>query len=238
MKQILVLFCLFCLASCKSHYITKKTIIHKNEILAIGNFNGFDKDFETITTAILKNKIRIRISEVPFTEKSFNSYTEQLKYLGKTTNLSYIDSIKEKPYFVVVELTDKVGYITELNNEYNKEVLKYLKQSEDLELVSSISLVLQKNELQTIQKADDFYLETSQNKKVLLFCFQKGKEIGKLDLNSGFVLEYQVSNFCWGKTETDIIELFDIIKTGHSCSQGTYKNANEIKPKTYDFKEF
>jgi hypothetical protein len=240
MKKLIVLFCVFGFISCKSSKNMKKFVTQDVEILALGKSKSDlnEKNFETSSVGLIRNKIRVGVSKHSFTKSLFKNYTSQLLVVGMKKKIEYIDSISEKPTYYKVQLLDRVAFIDELNQEYNKSLLSYLKQTEGVYVISNISIVLSEKNIQLINVSDDFYLLTSTNKKAVIHAFKNDVEVGVLDMSLDFVLDYKLSKFCWGKGDSEKPEIFDVINEKEKCSYGTYENANQIVPKTYDFKNY
>lgn len=240
MKIIIIVCSLLILIGCKSTKTINKNISQNIALLAIGKSksNIGNITFRTASNAVIEKPIRVGITQKVFTKSTFKKYQSQLKSIGKVTSERYVDSLLMKPIYFELELLDKVMFVEELNKKQNRALFDYLTKTEEVVFVSNISLVFSKENANIFHEGDEFYVETSENKKMTIQAFKSDVEIGSLNVSLDHVLNYQLSKFCWGKGESDTPVIYDVLLEKENCSEGTYRNANQILPKTYDFKNY
>ncbi len=237
MKKIIVsLLLLLIIASCKT--ITNQSKNQKItdsavELLTIGNSNSklSTSSFSTDAIPVLKQKIRINASELTFNKTLFKSYDNSAKLQGKENPLTYIDSIPQKPSYILLKIMDKVTLIEELNSDYNKTVFEYLKSTAYTQLISEISIVFDERTKQAVKNAEEIFIINEKYKKYSLALYKNGEQFEQIELSKGITFSYKLSTFCWAENKRKQGVIVNIVDKGNDCSPNTYDSYQEIEKK-------
>jgi hypothetical protein len=241
MKIFILLAVILSLFSCKSVSIQNrkyKTTIATTEIASIGQSNSFinKNDFSTKVFPILENKIRVDLSIVPFNKKLIKAYINKAKYNQSLPEVNYVDSLETKPEIVTLSILDIQSYISEINSEYNKQVLTYLIDIKKTMMITSIVTTLSNDNIEKIRQADTYYLANSSNKKYTLVLYKEGKKTQMIDLQSGSVIGYELSKLCWALNKKHQWYLADIVRECNSCKGATFSKIKDNKQNESLFK--
>ncbi len=190
-----------------------------------------NNEFEVRTLPKLENEIRISIEIVPFNRKMYKIYSAKAKYNQDQLKVAYIDSLPKKPELATIKLLDVVQFVNELNADYNKDVFKFISNTQDSEVVTNLVFCFSPEEINKIKQADAFYLTNYQDSKYAISLYKLGKKTDTLFLNSLNVVAYRLSTFCWGETDRGQWYIADMIEGGNNC-KGNTKNKIEDKKKS------
>ena len=184
-------------------------------------------EYKFKTTAIprIENKIRIEAQPTSFNKGKFNTYLKASP--ENKLGLVYIDSLESKPQFVELKIMDRVELIKNINND--TEVLNYLKtKQQNIKVVSSLSIALNNNNLNTITNAESVFLTYNENlKKCQIFAVNKNGEESIINFGDGTPFAYSVSSFCWHENQKKQVIIADIIDSWDSCPTKTYITATK-----------
>jgi len=240
MKKIIFILVLLAV-SCQTTKIKNKTYKTSPATVELGSIgtstslNNLKNDFSIKSFPALQNKIRLDIQIVPFTKDINKIYLEKSEVNQTEKKINYIDSLSNKPKFVTVSILDQSGFIEELNANHNKNILTYLKDTEDAAIVKSIALTLSEENIAKLQSADAYYLVNNQDTKYTVMLYKDGKKIDLIDLQSGTVLAYSLGKFCWAINDRQHWYVGDIVNDNKSCKGNTYKKIKK-KEETNLFK--
>lgn len=234
MKKLFVLFLLLLLVfSCKTIGIQNQTYTQV-ELATIGESikSLSKKEFQTNAIPTITNKIRVNITSNPFTKKSFNTFKQASKQLNKSTNLTYVDSLENKPTYTTITILDKVTLLNNLNHKENTNTFNYLKTVDNAKLVTEISLVFPNIFKQILKEAEVIYLIQSKHKKYALEVITKNnKQV--LNFTDATVFDYKTTYFCWAEDAQHNIIIADIT---NNCNKNTFKNYVAAKKNKSSFK--
>ncbi|WP_299118261.1 hypothetical protein [uncultured Tenacibaculum sp.] len=178
-------------------------------------------NFETFGTPKYDANIKVSVSEVLFTKKSYKQYLNSLKNKKGIDNMIVMnDSIQSKPRYTVVKIENRVSVVNSLNKS-NFEVFNYLKKSNNPLLVLSLQLIPNQEFLSLIKNSDAVYLKTDKQSKQRLFIYKDEKEIGSIDFSKQLIFGYELSSFCWKVTSRKKIEIATLINENQNCSNST-----------------
>lgn len=193
--------------------------------------------FNTFGVPFYDKKIKVSLSVMPFSKKTFKVLQSIIKEKQLPNTISYSDSLKIKPTYVKIEIQDKVGVISALNKD--TAVFDYLKNSPDAVLVSSIQLYTTPDFNNQLKRADAYYLQSDKNKKTWLYLYKNEQEIDKLDIKQTVVFQYKLSSFCWDINYKNKVVLSTLVGKGQKCALPTQKNAQKLECKRKnDFYKF
>lgn len=178
---------------------------------------------------IPKYKTKIKVAAViqSFDKTTYNRYVKSIQQTSNANTVTYIDSIAEKPKFIELQIMDKVGVISALNNE-NSEIYKYIKSNYTSSLVSKVRVVVTSLNFEKIKQANAFYLQTLQGKEQYLMMYKDGKFVDKLNLYGMVTFGYELSSFCWELTERKKLKISALLNEGQNCNENTNRNPNKL----------
>lgn len=202
MKYSIITFLSLILISCNTAKIKDKEYKISSTNIEIGSI-GFStsvigkNDFTIHSFPKLDNKLRVEVSLTPFNKKFNKIYQKKAESNQNQAKIQYVDSLETKPELVTISLLDIAGFVSEINNTHNKEVLEFLKNTEKSKIVTSIVTTLSADNISKIKEADTYYLINNQQSKYVLILFKDNKKVATVDLQSGVVLAHEVSKCCW-----------------------------------------
>lgn len=192
--------------------------------------------FETVTVPILNQKIRVQVQSTPFSKTTHKAYTKAL--IGKNSNdtIKYIDTVAIKPNFISLNLLDQIAYINELNQPDNSSVINYLKNMENMGVITSISAAFNKQHLAQLQQAEEIYLVNKKHRKYELELINNSKTVHTIEFSNAVIFGYQLSNFCWAKSEKQKFVIANLLSKNSKCQRATHKNPQKLVKKVNHFK--
>lgn len=190
---------------------------------------NLQNDFDARTLPKLENKIRVSVEPIPFNKRLNKIYTTKAKFNQNQSKVTYIDSLPSKPELVKIRLLDVTGFVKELNADYNADVFKLLNDTQNLKIISSVALYLSADEIAKIRLADTYYLTNYQDTKYALSLYKLGKKTETIDLNSGTVIGYRLSRFCWSAAERGKWYIADMTESRSRCKGNTESRISEKK---------
>lgn len=234
MNKCLPLLLLLFFASCQTVKIKQSTYKVSNATTEIGSigqskYSVFENTFSTYGFPVLENKIRVEVAIIPFTKKLNKCYLRKAKYNQSQNKIEYTDSLSIKPEMVTISILDVSGYVSEINADANKSVISYLKDTKKTKIVSSIATTLSAENMIKLKQADTYYLTNNQDKKYTLVLYKANKKVDTIDLQSGVVLAYELSDCCWAINSKGNWHLSDIVKECNSCQGNTHSKIKNKK---------
>lgn len=229
MKNSLSIILLIVLTACQSTKIKNETYMVSDTAPELGSIgqpklgSKANNEFAVRTLPKLENNVRIAIEVVPFNRKLYRIYKAKAKYNQDQSNVAYVDSLPKKPELVTIRLLDVLQFANELNADYNKDVYRFIKDTQNSEVVSSLVFCFSVEDINKIKQADTFYLTNYQDSKYAISLYKLGKKTDTLFINSLNIVAYRLSRFCWGMTERGEWYIADIIDENSKCSGITKK---------------
>jgi hypothetical protein len=159
-----------------------------------------------------------------------------LKLQGKKSTLNYVDSLPNKPTFVILQIADKVSLLNQLNSDYNTTVYNYLKIAPTAKVVTTISMVFEPTILNEISQAEELYLNNTKFKKYDLELYKNKRLYKTIELTKGTVFSYELASFCWGENTRHQPILVNITGENSKCNNNTYNSYQKIEKKKYSIK--
>ncbi|MBS7256720.1 hypothetical protein [Flavobacterium branchiicola] len=232
-KKIVVLAVLIC-SACQTTKIKNEDYKFSTSVIELGSIGesklSYNQNtFEAKALAKLENNIRVEIGVVPYNKKLNKIYKSKAKYNQNQTKVAFIDSLPIKPELVTIQILDVSGLVQEINADYNANILKFLINTENSKIVSSLACSLSTDEIAKIRQSDAYYLTNSQLKKYTIALFKSGKKVDIIDINPETIVAYQVSKFCWATTNTGNWYLADIVNEKSNCAGITQNKITEKK---------
>ncbi|WP_269225283.1 hypothetical protein [Flavobacterium eburneipallidum] len=238
MKNSFIVLLLVVLSACQSIQIKNNTYKVSDTAPELGSIGqskmGYktNNEFEVKALPKLENNIRVAIEIIPFNKKMHKIYAAKAKYNQDQLKVAYVDSLPKKPELATVKLLDVVQFVNELNADYNKDVFKFISNTQKSEVVTNLVFSFSPEEINKIKQADTFYLTNYQNSKYAISLYKLGKKTDTLFLNSLNVVAYRLSSFCWGETDRGQWYIADMAEGSNKCKGNTKsKIKNNAKSK-------
>ena len=235
MKNSFIVLLLVVLSACQSTKIKNNTYKVSETAPELGSIGqskmGYktNNEFEVKTLPKLENNIRVAIEIVPFNRKMYKIYSAKAKYNQDQLKVAYVDSLPKKPELATIKLLDVVQFVNELNADYNKDVFKFISNTQNSEVVTNLVFCFTPEEINKIKQADAFYLTNYQDSKYGISLYKLGKKTDTLFLNSLNVVAYRLSTFCWGSTDRGQWYIADMIEGNGGCKGITKSSIGEKK---------
>lgn len=233
MKNIVYLLLIITCFSCTTTRIKNESYTISDTAPELGSV-GFSKvggrgstEFEVRTLPKLEAPIRIAIEVVPFNKKLHKIYKTKAKYNQDQSQVTYVDSLPKKPELVTIRILDVMKLVGEINGEHNKELVRFLTDSQKSQIVTSLAYCFSQEDIIKIKQADAFYLTNYQESKYAISLYKLGKKTETLFVNTLNVLSYRLSKFCWGANERGQWYVSDIVDTKTRCKGKTKKRISE-----------
>lgn len=229
MRNIFFVLLLVSFSACQSTKIKNDTYKVSDTAPELGSIgqpklgSKANNEFAVRTLPKLDNNVRIAIEVVPFNRKLYRIYKSKAKYNQDLSNIAYVDSLPKKPELATIRLLDVLQFVNELNADYNKDVLRFIKDTQNSEVVSSLVFCFSVDDINKIKQADTFYLTNYQDSKYAISLYKLGKKTDMLFVNSLNIVAYRLSKFCWGTTERNEWYIADIIEENSKCHGITKK---------------
>lgn len=238
MKNSFIILLLVVLSACQSTKIKNNTYKVSDTAPELGSIGqskmGYktNNEFEVKTLPRLENNIRVAIEIVPFNRKMYKIYSAKAKYNQDQLKVAYVDSLPKKPELATIKLLDVVQFVNELNADYNKDIFKFISNTQNSEVVTNLVFCFTPEEIYKIKQADTFYLTNYQNSKYAISLYKLGKKTDTIFINSLNVVAYRLSTFCWGETDRGHWYIADMIEGGNGCKGITKSSIEKKKSKS------
>tara|TARA_R110002020_G_scaffold242950_2_gene456423 strand:+ start:689 stop:1384 length:696 start_codon:yes stop_codon:yes gene_type:complete len=184
-------------------------------------------NFKTIGTPLLTSKIRLKPEIRYINKKEFFRYQRFANQRDLTYKLRYIDSISEKPEYVHLAISDRVGIIKSLNKAINVDIYQSIRTDDNLKIITTIDCVFSADYINLIRGAEAVYLYKDPNNIPIIQIAKEGKELN-IPFKECVVLSYQTSSFCWGKDKRREIKLMGLRKNKGPCAGHLERTADKL----------
>lgn len=222
MKKYILLLLTICIG-CQTTKISNEKYKVSTSTTELGSIGiaetklNFENSFNTRSFPKLDGMVRLKIKTLPFNKQINDIYLNKNKVKQQEATINYVDSLPNKPEYVTVSILDVNSYIKELNADYNKENLTFLKNTNEGRIVNNLALILSDEIISKIKSADAYYLINNQEKKYTVALYKNGKQFDSIDLHEGTTLAYSLGKFCWTENERHKWEIGDIIAENDNC---------------------
>jgi len=238
--KILSFTVLLVIVSCQSMSSILNLNSTENQAVELGNIGYsenffFEDGFENIAIAKFNNPIKVSVLLADFKKTDFKKYLETKTSQSSKIEVKYVDSLKIKPQYAIITITDKVSIIDALSTSENstlKELLTYQNQSE---IITSISAALNQDQIKQIISADEAFLVASGIKSYALQLYIDKQPKQLIKFNEMVVFDYKSSCMCWQENTQRQLKIVDLVENS-DCPKDTYKSAKRAKKKIDYFK--
>jgi len=224
---------------CKSASLQQVTQTTTTQQIVLGSV-GLNKDFILQTSyssaaiPAYKKPIKLSTLTLPFTKQIHRKYLKAKASQSANFTINYIDSLNVKPKYLQLKIADKVTLIDALNHN-NKSVKAYLSHDKSANIINGISIALNENDLQLIQKADAVFLVEKGIKNYALQLYKENLKTEVIWFNQGVVFAFEASSCCWQENNRHSLDIVDVVSKYNSCPNKTYRNSERAKQKTKSF---
>jgi len=222
--------------------ISCKTISVNNEVLKITQKQvyplsiGLQKGFNTTAIPLLNKPIRLLPSLNTFNTKTFKAFSEAAKKQQTSLNLTYVDSLPDKPKFLNLQVIDFVELANQLNSKHNHDVKAYMVNEPDASIVTNISVAFSAKNINKLNQADKVFLTQDGLKDFALQLFTNGQKTESIKFNQGVVFAYKKSHNCWQEDSKYQLQIVSFVDGLDGCPRKTYRSAERAKKKINYFK--
>lgn len=241
MKQskIAILIAAFLLVSSCGVILLDKELKHKTnqqvQLADIGEKKTgvLKSEFSSLGSVLLEEKVSVTAIIHPFTKSLFKTYQKASRGQNKNVTLRYIDSIKEKPLFVTLVVKDKVAVLSQLSQNDNSNLFKYIESKPKASIIMETSVVLPMEWMSFIPNSTSLEI-ISNNFGILELQMQLTDGNTKIiPLSNIIVFAYKNYSFCWTENNRGGIVLQNFVESGGACGKNASKKYHKIKEEQY-----
>ena len=229
--HLFFLFLIF-LGSCKPAFLEQEpTIALASEPLpgTVGTYQTdmLSQDFTEVGSPHLQEKIRLAVQKEEFSKGNLRKFNRQLG-MGET-KLEIIDSVNSRPHYYIINISDKVGLIRELNASVNNNLRSYLESTGENELITSVKIYFPPPVDALLDEASEVYLISDKKSSYSLQLVSKDNSKKVIEFKEGTLFGYGFSSFCWtaDRRYRPIIAAFR--ERNKPCPGNTKKDPGKVK---------
>ena len=232
----LIYFIAFALCSCKTLSLDQESKIKTTQSLELGNIGSgkdflLQKEFKSASYPKYSNPIKLSVLKIPFNKLNYKSFLKAKAIQSSPVNIKYVDSLKEKPYYIKLKIADKVTLINTLNNKANHGVKNYLELHPQANVITSLSMAFNDQDLKLLERAKSVFLIEEFSKTYALQVQTEENKTKVIPFNQGVVFTYKSSNCCWQGKRRYQPTIVDVVSEFNNCPNGSFKSANKAKKK-------
>tara|TARA_R110000868_G_scaffold324166_2_gene585047 strand:- start:99 stop:833 length:735 start_codon:yes stop_codon:yes gene_type:complete len=233
--SILIACCLLLLAlSCKTINLIQTPQTNTTQQVSLGSIGSgkefvLQKGFDNSAVPNYKAPIKLSVITRPFTKQTYKAFIKAKALQSADIAVTYIDSVPNKPKYLQLQIADKVAIITALNSEENRDVKDYLSLNTYAQVLSSMSVVFNQKDIESINNADAVFLIQNGIKTYAIQLYKNKVKTQTISFNDGVVFEYQTSYCCWQENNKHQIDIVDLVSTFSACPNNTYRSPKRSK---------
>ncbi len=242
LKSIYVVLWCIVFSSCGSIQQLQYESQRKTEQSLVLGSIGSDKDFllqkeyKNIALPTYNKPIKLSVTEVPFNKSVYKVFLKARASQSSNINVMYIDSLKKKPKYIKLQIDDKIEMIATLNAKQNIKIKNYLSLNPYTNIITNLSLVLNKEDRDKLMNAESVFLIEKGLKTYILQLHAHGKKTEQILINKSVVFAYKTSHCCWQENRKHRINIVDLVDEFNNCPNGSYRSSNRAKKKVNYFK--
>lgn len=240
-KGFLILCCIGFFTSCKTIKINEVSQTATTQQVSLGMV-GLNKDFllqkEFNSAAIpsYKAPVKVMVTIASFNQHDYKNFKKAKALQAANVSVNYIDSLPNKPRYLKLQIADKVGVIQALNNETNSAVKTYLSNNKYTNVLTHISIALNKADFNAMANADAVFLVEKGVKHYVLQLYNHGEKSQLIAFNQGVVFTYKTASCCWQENDKHQLNIVDLVNPLNNCPNKTYRSAIRAKRKMNQIK--
>ena len=205
----------------------------ESQIPGIGSIGAyrsglFKKDIQKVGEPVLDRPISVSIQSIGISPSIKAKYAKYLEAQAQEPMVEFQDSTAAQPRYYQMQITDIVGMTTQLNNEANTTVRQYIQDDQGLQLLTSVSFMVDKQTESKLKAMDQYYLYSQNGALVLKIGRGSGTE--EIKMASLQTFDFETSGFCWKRNKRGHVEIAHILMDGKSCPGETESNPNKFDP--------
>jgi len=234
-----VLIALVTLTGCNSILVNKefqKTTAHGMYLGTVGESTDFvlEKDYNHITFPEYQTPIKVQVTKLDFNKTSYKAFVEAQLNQAQKVSVNYIDSLKQKPKYIKLDIADRLAVLNTLND--NKDLFNFLKNKNEAHLVTSIAMALNNADINAVSGAEEVFLEITGIKEYNLNLYNNKELQQTINFKDGVVFAYKTSSCCWKQNDRYKLEIIDLAEGDNKCPKKSYKSAHSAKKNINYFK--
>ena len=223
-----------CFTSCKIITVQQENQTKTTQNLQLGAVGVqrnvlWRSDYNPTAFPDYEDPIKLKVSLVPFNSIKHKAFTKSKQTQDQSVQATYIDTIKPKPWFIKLEIADRVTLINSLNSKENTGVFNFLKQQNRAHIVSAISVVFSTEVMAHLSSVQEVYLEQLGLHNYVIKTYNNDLEQQTILFNKGVVFGYQPSRVCWKKQAENKFIIGDLVERNSRCPSTTTKRIKETK---------
>ncbi|WP_323787693.1 hypothetical protein [Psychroserpens sp.] len=227
-------FVSFLNVSCKTISIESKQHFETSKNITLGSI-GSDENFiiEKTYTSIGIPKyfkpIKINITPISFNSGTYSAFSKSSLSQSEQIKINYHDSIQHKPHFLSINISDRITLIHLLNHKENIGVKDFLLHDNNSHIVTSLSIVFNKEKTEALKQAEEVFLEQSGINNIALKLYNESKLVSTINFREGVVFSYRTASVCWKENSKYQLEIVDLVEGDNGCPNQTYKSSKRAK---------
>lgn len=240
-KAFFFCFLLLFLTTCKTLSISQALQTKTIEPLVLGSIGSGEEfilqnEFNNTSYPAYEEPIKVSVLKMPFNKSSYKSFLKAKNAQSNNVSIQYVDSLKEKPYYIKLQIADKVALVTALNNKTNNDVKEHLSINPSAKLVTGLSIALNKDHLKKLEQAKSIFLVEQSLKTYALQWLTVDNKKEFIYFSEGTVFEYKTANCCWQENKKHQLNIVDLVNRYTNCPNKTYRSVNRAKKKVNYYK--
>jgi hypothetical protein len=219
---------------CKTISIESKQHIQTSKNIILGSL-GSDENFileKTYTNTGIPNisrPVKVKVRPVPFNSGTYQTYTHANSYQNQIAEVIYHDSLRVKPYFFSIDISDRITLIDLLNDKENSDIKDFLLNDNDTHVVTGVSIALSRDKTETLRDAQEVFLEESGINSIALKLYNNSQLISTINFSEGVVFSYRTANVCWKENSKYQLEIVNLVEGDNSCPKQSYRSSKRAK---------
>lgn len=212
---------LLLISGCTTFQYTKTSEKVYPEIGTIGVFEKyvFQKINNPKTILKIDTPIRLDIQNI------------EIKKINFFKNKDSLTRKKKDSILVKLKVVDELSLVQQINK--NKELLNYLKRTNDNTVVTEVTINYPNVILSKLKNADELYLVQNKEKTLSIQLRKNNKILDPIEFSSGKIVNYKVSNFCWGSSSKyGKVKIISLTGNNTRCNADTYNSPKRAERKT------
>jgi hypothetical protein len=200
---------------CSTIQFKEKTNLNLPALGTIGVFKDYSlqKITHQKTITSLSSPVRLSSEKIKISPRALFVKKESKPKRAKDSTL------------ISFKIMDQVNLLQQINE--NKELFSFLKNTNNHSIVTEITMSLSTKLLDALDNADELYLVHRKESTLSIELRKDRKKVGMIEFDEGEIVDYEVSNFCWGTPKGFKVAIIDLIPKGASCGDNLYSSSKK-----------
>lgn len=227
--------------SCKSIKVNQefqKKTTQNLQLGTVGEQKEFllEQDYNHVALPVYNISIKVNISPLKFNKSSYNAFIKAKPSQAKNVTINYIDTLDTKPKYLKIDIADRLAVLNTLNSKTNQDVFQFLKNKDQAQVITSLAVAFNNNQLDALVQADEVFLEVTGVKNYALKVYKDNTLQQTILFSEGVVFAYKTSSCCWKQNDKYQLEIIDLAEGNNKCPNQSFKSANRAKKEINYFK--